>query len=184
MSDTASLSTYSDHEVESSSLDENEQFFQTDYYSESAEEDSYERGEQRRQKEKKTVDPGFHIIKRVIYSKTDKNVKKRKMVKVNKIVCYSTSSVPGRLIRNAVTGMRTNHRVGYADEDLYFSTVLATGELGQTPKVFFYDNPEQYEYHLNTTLSNEQKLNWSKKYTIALESKSVHDTKTNELRLA
>jgi hypothetical protein len=83
------------------------------------------------------------------------------------IHAYFTGTNPGALIRNAVTGRRYAHRVGYAEEDLYFSVILATGELGQTSRVFFYDNPEQYERHFYTKLSAETKVRWLLKFDAA-----------------
>ena len=59
-------------------------------------------------------------------------------------------------------------RAGSRDEDLFFSVILATGELGQNAPALFYDNPEQYERHFFTKVSNEIKERWEDKKDRAL----------------
>ena len=107
--------------------------------------------------ESKNTDSGYHSIYRVVSGKPAK------------IVFYQTSSTPNMYIRDAVTGVRVSpYRVGTADEDLFFSVILATGETGRRePAVLFYDNPEQYERHFYTKVSAGTKRAWMAKVTEA-----------------
>lgn len=114
-------------------------------------------------------------------SKNKKHVKRvnpdtGKLVRVE---FFPTQMVPNAPIKNAITGTYqvTGHvpgqiarffRVGSADEDLFFSVILATGETGQDPATLFYDNPEQYERHFYTKLSKEMKDYWLEKRDAAL----------------
>ena len=87
-----------------------------------------------------------------------------------KVVFFETNLTPNRYIKNAVTGiLQTPFRVGTADEDLFFSVVLSTGECGQTPPCLFYDSPEQYERHFYTQLSDSVKKSWNEKYNAAIQ---------------
>jgi len=138
------------------SLDENEQFFQTDFYSEEDE----VRHVEHKELDGRMLDPGYVRLRRTTVDKNERT----KRVTVNG---YFTGTNPGTLIRNAVSGRRCSHRVGYVDEDLYFSVIVATGELGQTSRVFFYDNPEQYERHFYTKLTPETKTRWLSKFDYA-----------------
>jgi len=107
--------------------------------------------------ESKSADPGYNCIYRVVHGKHAK------------IPFYQTSTTPNMFIRDAVTGVRcAPFRVGTADEDLFFSVILATGETGRRePSVLFYDNPEQYERHFHTRVSAETKHAWMAKVTEA-----------------
>lgn len=87
---------------------------------------------------------------------TEKNVR---------VEFFPTSMAPNSAIKNAVSGAYQGtgnrlFRTGTKDEDLFFTVVIATGELGQTPPTLFYDNPEQYERHFFTKLSQETKEDW------------------------
>ena len=63
---------------------------------------------------------------------------------------------------------RDYFRVGTADEDLFFSVILATGEFGQNAPTLFYDNPEQYERHFFTKVSQKSKDMWTEKKNSAI----------------
>jgi hypothetical protein len=89
------------------------------------------------------------------------------------VYMFPTSTTPNKIIRHAMSGSFQNNngracRVGTRDEDLFFSVMFATGELGQTGDVLFYDSPEQYEQHLFGSLSQETKANWRAKRDNAL----------------
>jgi len=112
---------------------------------------------------------------------TDPAAKNRKSVrrvdpstdKMATVSFFPTSTSPNRAIRHAMSGsFQSNNgrtcRVGTRDEDLFFSVILATGELGQDSCVLFYDSPEQYERHFFITLSNQTKDNWREKRNYAL----------------
>jgi hypothetical protein len=86
------------------------------------------------------------------------------------------SGQTGSTIRNAITGERSyNLKVGSYAEDLFFSSLVSSGhsslvKLGRRdPIVLFFDNPEQYERHMHTKVSNEVKSHWYKRYNQAKE---------------
>jgi len=83
--------------------------------------------------------------------------------KLFRVLAYRTIPSPNRLIRDAVTGQRTQYRACTADEDFFFSVIVATGEAGNEPCVLFYDNPEQYERHFKTKVSAETNARWIEK---------------------
>jgi hypothetical protein len=88
--------------------------------------------------------------------------------KDEKVGMYSTSTVPGALIRDAITGATNNQfRVGSVYEDLFFKVVFATGEFGSQPKTAYFDSPEQYERHLNLSVSQPNKDRWTNKFAAA-----------------
>ncbi len=88
----------------------------------------------------------------------------------SKLEYYATSYVPGASIRNAITGARyENHRVGHLSEDLHFKVSYAGHDSSQTVSVMFYDDPEQFERHFSTHLSNNSKEEWNAKYNRAYE---------------
>lgn len=58
-------------------------------------------------------------------------------------------------IRSAVTGERYEHRVGSADEHLYFKVIMASH--GSKPLTLFYKSPAEYELHQQKSfLSNPE----------------------------
>jgi len=82
-----------------------------------------------------------------------------------KVGVYSTNTTPGTLIKDAVTGGTSDIcRVGTIYEDLFFKVGFATGEFGSEPKTMFFDCPEQYERHLNETVSQPTKDKWTTKF--------------------
>lgn len=101
----------------------------------------------------KNQDKGYHNIK-IPYG-----------CKEIEIELYSTPITPGKPIRDAVTGSRmTKHLVGSRDEDYYFKVALATGQLKTDEgHVLFFDNPEQFERHMRTTVSQDIKQKWTDK---------------------
>lgn len=113
----------------------------------------------------KQLDKGFHKLKHCI-NKTENR-------KVN-IELYVSGSI-GTRIRNAVTGIRYNYKVGSADEDLFFSVKISTGELASIDGSLFYDNPEQYERHFFTKLNPDMKARW---YDKNLEARRRNAVKT------
>jgi len=89
-------------------------------------------------------------------------------IKVNKKVIgvYSTSTTPGFVIKNSITGTKcdSHHRVGSFYEHLYFKIKIATGEAGRDGVSFFFDSPEQYERHMCCEVSQDTKGLWHNKY--------------------
>lgn len=120
---------------------------------------------------------GYHLsLSADPTAKNKKNVRRinpetNKQVKVE---FFPTTTTPNSAIKNAVSGsyQTTSEnrvlRVGTRDEDLFFSVILATGELGQDAPTLFYDNPEQYERHFMTKLSPEIKDAWIEKRDSAI----------------
>jgi hypothetical protein len=85
-----------------------------------------------------------------------------------KTEAYSTSFIPGSMIRDAITGHHYNqYRVGSSSEDLFFKVREVTGQFGKEPLLLFYDSPEQYERHMNHSVSNTIKQVWTNKFANA-----------------
>lgn len=85
--------------------------------------------------------------------------------KTHKITLYGTPNLPKASIVHAETGKRYAYQVGTLDEELFFSTILATGECGKhQPPLLFYDTPEQYEAHLMLEVPAEIKRAWYVRY--------------------
>ena len=114
--------------------------------------------------------------------KADPSSKKKKYVsrfnpdqeKNVRVEFFPTNTTPNSAIKNAITGAYHSEngrffRAGTKDEDLFFSVILATGELkdsGVAP-VLFYENPEQYERHFFTKISQQTKNKWLEKNRLA-----------------
>ena len=103
-----------------------------------------------------------------------------------RVAFFPTLMVPGAAIKNAISGTLQSSgqgahyfRVGTSDEDLFFSVVLATGELGQEPMTLFYDSPEQYERHFFTKLSTEIKNSWLDKRDSALHRLKIQQQRAS-----
>tara|TARA_B110000881_G_C18577345_1_gene519453 strand:- start:38 stop:526 length:489 start_codon:yes stop_codon:yes gene_type:complete len=85
-----------------------------------------------------------------------------------KIEAYSTSFIPGTMIRDAITGHRySQYRVGSNHEDLFFKVREVTGQFGKEPLLLYYDSPEQYERHMDHAVSNTIKQRWTDKFANA-----------------
>lgn len=119
---------------------------------------------------------GYYFATKTDGTSANKKYVKRKnpeTKKITRIEFFPTSSTPNMIIKNAMTGTFQGidgrfFRVGTADEDLFFSVILATGELGQNPSTMFYDNPEQYERHFFTKLPQQIKEKWNEKKNSAM----------------
>jgi hypothetical protein len=117
---------------------------------------------------------GYHVSTKVDPNSTNKKFVRRTNPdtgKKTRVEFFQTN--PNTIIKNAITGtfQGTNGRFfrsGSKYEDLFFSVILATGELGQTAPTLFYDNPEQYERHFFTELPQEIKDRWTEKKDTAL----------------
>jgi hypothetical protein len=112
---------------------------------------------------------------------SDPNSKAKKYVRrVNpdtkksvRVEFFPTNTVPNTIIKHAMTGAfqgydRRFFRAGTKDEDLFFSVILATGELGQNAPTLFYDNPEQYEKHFFAKVPQKIKEKWEVKKNAAI----------------
>jgi len=81
---------------------------------------------------------------------------------------YHTSSTPGTVIRDAITGARMpQHRVGTKAEELYFKTRVSLDKADHEGNILFFNSPEQYERHMYTTVSQELKEEWHNRCAIA-----------------
>ena len=126
----------------------------------------------------KNLDKGYNKIYRNV-------IRSNGSVKLTKVEIY-TSNLDGK-IRNAETGEYYNARVGSADEVLFFSVVLSTGEMGlKNPKglnLLFFNSPIHYMKHMRTRILDESTiLNWTKKRDARLKEKeSVKKTSTSSV---
>lgn len=88
-------------------------------------------------------------------------------MRMEKVQVYSSPLLSHGFIRNAVTGIRMEHRVGSKYEDLYFRVFDVHADnhtpLNDLPRKLFYDNPEQCERHLQLTISKDVKETWAEK---------------------
>jgi hypothetical protein len=117
-----------------------------------------EQPEQRKlMKEVKSVDRGYNVIYRTLPNKKGKLVR-------TQISIYTSSDVNSN-IRDAETGSFYTHRVGSADEDLYFKVILATGECKSKngSSTLFYLSPRHYMSHLNGEVSENVIQEWEEK---------------------
>jgi len=97
-------------------------------------------------------------------------VKTRIYVGYNKTVLeyYKTKNSPGAKIRNALTGIYENFRVGGKDEDLFFKVVSTiTKDPNSESHLLFYDSPEQYEKHFHCEVNANIKQTWIQKSSSA-----------------
>ena len=130
----------------------NEQFGPDDARSETITVDSRKRKYRKMWDDAKAADKGYHKIKRKVNHK-----------KVE-LEVYSSSTTPGRMIRDAITGQKySQYRVGSINEYLFFKVHMGTGELGADAGHLFFDSPEQYERHMKTEVSQVIKEKWLRK---------------------
>ena len=105
--------------------------------------------------------------------KTDGKWINKKIVKIKNmpVYFYETSSNPGSTIRDAITGQYYHgYTVGkYKFEDQFYKTAYCVGDAckpgqkigdNREPQFLYFMNPESYERHFKTNLSNERKEKW------------------------
>jgi hypothetical protein len=110
---------------------------------------------------------GYHVI----YRQSPNTLKKLK------IGIYETSTIPGRRIKNAVSGNFYDYVVGSINEDNLFKVSFSTGELGQQAIVLFFSDPGQFESHLMTKISDKAKSQWIEKQIYYTKMQSEKETK-------
>lgn len=104
----------------------------------------------------KAMDPGYHKI-----------VRRENGVKL-KTEVYSTSFIPGTMIRDAITGHKYNrYRVGSSDESLFFKAKDVSGTTNNQPNILFYESPEQFERHMKVNISTDIKKSWTDNFAKA-----------------
>jgi hypothetical protein len=97
----------------------------------------------------KSVDKCYHKLNRTINGK-----------KVT-IELYSTMCIPWTNIRNAASGSYLNYRCGCSDEYLFYKVGISTTEKGLSENsICFFDNPEQYERVMHSSVPQSEKEEW------------------------
>lgn len=125
-------------------------------------------------KNNKFEDAGYNKVRRALSGKKN-NVF---------VEFYETSSTPNMYIRDAISGaIRSPYRTGSPDEDLFFSVRLATGESRHGGGAnLFYDNPEQYERHFQTSIPDSIKDRWREKVNMARIRHSIKIEESKKVR--
>jgi len=128
--------------------------------------ETYRKNQRKNMDEYKMIDKGFRKI--TIFNKG----------KPIDIEYYQTLSTPGIMIRDAITGARSQeNRVGSKEEDLFFKARFTIGKGDNDGPLVFFNSPEQYERHMHTTISQELKEKWHNRCAIA--SKLYSEKTTN-----
>ena len=118
--------------------------------------------------------------KKVKHDNQDKGLRKIKTGDGKNMVYFATNMIPGSSIRDAVYGTFMHEdKVGSNDEDLYFKVAYAAHGSKDTIDKLFYDNPEQFENHMKTNVSDVLKREWAETYRLALERKKIKNEKLN-----
>ena len=132
----------------------------------------------RKKKSYRNLDKYANITPGLICIKTA-----NKKWKEKRIDGYYTVNIPGSPIRNAVIGSyeinymgNTKFAVGSVWEDLFFKVTLTT--LKGSPYTLFYDSPEQYERHMNSSLPEEDVKRWYNKHRNATENLNMMNDNT------
>ena len=118
-------------------------------------------------KETQSIDRGYNVIYRVVPNKKGKLVR-------TPINIYTSSDVNSN-IRDAETGAYYSHRVGSADEDLYFKVILPTGECKSKngSSTLFYLSPRHYISHLYGHVSDDTFQIWEEKRDARYKAKEL-----------
>jgi hypothetical protein len=106
-------------------------------------------------REYKKLDKGYYCIN---YIRKGKNYK---------IESYSTPVLTNGFIRHATSGAYLEHRVGSKFEDLYFIVTDSTAPYCKDhlePRKLYYNNPEEFERHRLTLVSQPIKETWNDKF--------------------
>ena len=114
---------------------------------------SYSLVTKKKKEKKKVVDKGYRKIK----------------TKDGNIIYFATSMLPGTPIRDAISGYRfCEYQVVSPNEELFFTVCNASNNSSPNVDVLFYDNPEQFESHMNCHVDIDSKNIWAEKYQYAL----------------
>jgi hypothetical protein len=101
---------------------------------------------------KKLTDPDYRSVRRQLGNK------------IRTIEMYSTNMTPGRRIRDPVSGIRLNERVGTMDEKRFFKIHMTSFGDGSETNVLFYSSPEAYERHQRTRMPFTEKAAWHQRH--------------------
>ena len=106
-----------------------------------------------KKKKKQKGDSGQHKIKQ----------------KEGNLVYFASAGITGLPIRDAIYGTFINEvRIGSPSEDLYFKVRFLGNKCDVDANHLYYENPEQFETHMNCSVSTTNKKLWADKYQIAL----------------
>jgi hypothetical protein len=123
------------------------------------------------QDEIKRQDPGYFTIRRKVASRQIK------------LDLYKTPLSYNFRIRNAVSGIYENAKVGTRASMLHFKVALCTGEAGKDPAHLFFDSPEQYEKYFGLKVTDNIKSEWHRNFQFELENQRIDRNKSSELRV-
>lgn len=111
-------------------------------------------GKKKKKTKKKKVDKGYRKFK----------------TKDGNVVYFATSMLPGNSIRDAIYGNHFHeHVVGTWHEELFFKVSKTDNCSTQHVDTLFYNNPEQFESHMNVIVDSETKNAWAERYQYALQ---------------
>jgi len=89
--------------------------------------------------------------------------------KEGNLVYFASCGITGLPIRDAIYGTFINEvRIGSPSEDLYFKVRFLGNKSDVNANHLYYENPEQFETHMNCTVSTTNKKLWADKYQRAL----------------
>lgn len=77
-----------------------------------------------------------------------------------KITVFPTRSSRGYQIRNAITGIHTNHYVGKKEEAYYFKVRFLSSKLKNGTDLY-YDSPSQFEKHFKLSVREDVVQKWT-----------------------
>jgi hypothetical protein len=108
----------------------------------------------------KSLDKGYNKIYKggVVLGRNGKY--KKKMIE------FYTSGDRGTRIRDAITGIYYNDKVGSFNEDKFFKVSLATGQCKSKngSHMLFYTTPQQYMAHFDAQLSPDMIQKWDQEF--------------------
>ena len=108
----------------------------------------------------KKHDKNYHIYRRTVTVEE----KGRTIDKTFKLGLYASGCI-GTGIRDAVTGVYYNYKVGSKDEDRFFSVVDCTGSKSKASILYFYQSPSHYESVNKTTVNEDTHYRWNQQQT-------------------
>lgn len=123
------------------------------------------------QDDAKRQDPGYFTIRRKVDSRRIK------------LDLYKTPLSYNYRIRNAVSGIYENAKVGTRASMLHFKVALCTGEAGKDPAHLYFDSPEQYEKYVGLKVADKIKSDWHTKFHIELENQQIDRNAMSETRI-
>jgi hypothetical protein len=162
------MSEYDNHSIQSLNDDQRNYMADTmDNYSivtDSSDEESFEQIPTKKRRNKRMSNSDETKVKDTGYHKVTRRQDGMKI----KTEVYSTSFVPGTMIRDAITGIRySQYRIGSWHEDLFFKVKDTCGYIGDGTYLLFYESPEQCERHMKVKISTNVKKTWTDKFVKA-----------------